>query len=62
MAEQALDPIAPPVGDSAVLVGDRPGGRGRDGGDHLAALQPIPQALCVVGLVGNQALGWYDGL
>lgn len=62
MAEQALDPIAPRICDPAVLVGDRPGGRGRDGGDHLVALQPIPQALCVVGLVGNLALGRHDGL
>lgn len=62
IVEPALDPIAPLVGDPAVLVGDRPGGRGRDGGDHFAALQPIPQALCVVGPVGNQALGLHDSL
>jgi hypothetical protein len=41
MAEQALDPIAPPAGDAAVLLGYGPGGGRRDGGDHLAAFQPI---------------------
>lgn len=43
--------------DPAMLIGDRPGGRGWDGGDRLAALQPIPRALYVAGLVGNQVLG-----
>lgn len=62
VAEQALDPIAPPVGDPAVLVGYRPGGRGRDGGDHPVALQPVPQALRIVGLVSDQTLGRHHGL
>lgn len=55
LAEQAFDAIAPTVGGPAVLVGHRPGGRGRDGGDPPAALEPIPYAVRIVGFVGDQA-------
>jgi hypothetical protein len=35
VSAKARDSIAPPVGDPAVLVGHRPRGRGRDGGDQF---------------------------
>lgn len=62
VSEQALDPIAPPIGDPAVLVGHHSGGRGREGDDHSVALEPIPQALRIIGFVGDQAFGGYDRL
>lgn len=62
MAAQARDPIAPPERDPALLLEYCLGGRGRDGGYHPVAFQPVPQALHIVGLVGDQALGRHHGL
>ena len=60
VSEQAFDAVAPPVCAPAMLVGHRSGGCGRDGGDHPVALEPIPQALRIIGFVGDQAFGRHD--
>lgn len=44
-----------------MLVGHRPGGCGGDGRDHCAALEPISEALGIVGFVGERSFGWSDG-
>lgn len=56
-AEEAFDPVALLVGDSVVCVRVLAGRVGRD--DRLAAVlgKPVAQGSCIIGTVGEQAVG-----